>query len=92
MAPIYEYEHTDAECALGKIFEQRQNIREKPLTACPECGQPVRRLISRTHLGKAAPSDKKLGELGFKKLVRREKGVYEDVTAKKDKDRFVVDK
>ena len=40
--PIYEYEC--AQC--NKTFEVKQSITEAPLAACPDCGQPVRKLIS----------------------------------------------
>ncbi|MEX2600766.1 MAG: zinc ribbon domain-containing protein [Balneolaceae bacterium] len=39
--PTYEYRRED-----GTVFEHRQGINEKPLTACPESGQKVKRIIS----------------------------------------------
>jgi len=39
--PTYEYECR--EC--GHHFDELQSITEPPLTACPECGGAVRRLI-----------------------------------------------
>ncbi|MFC1545117.1 FmdB family zinc ribbon protein [Gemmatimonadota bacterium] len=40
--PTYEYE-----CLVkGHRFEEFQNMNDAPLTACPECGSGVRRLIS----------------------------------------------
>ncbi len=40
--PTYDYECIDT----GRRFEQFQNITADPLETCPECGGPVRRLIS----------------------------------------------
>ena len=59
----------------------------RPRRPCPECGQPVRKMISRTNIGSAAPSDRQLAEKGFTKLVRKDKGVYENVTAGKGEGR-----
>lgn len=42
--PIYEYRRqTD-----GKIIEIRQSIHDEPLTQCPETGDPVQKIVSRT--------------------------------------------
>lgn len=40
--PTYDYECT--EC--GHRFEAFQNMSDKALTKCPECGKKVKRLIS----------------------------------------------
>jgi len=40
--PTYEYECQ--EC--GERFEKFQNILAEPVRSCPECGGPVRRLLS----------------------------------------------
>jgi len=40
--PTYEYECEDT----GRRFELFQGIKDDPLRKCPECGGPVRRLIS----------------------------------------------
>lgn len=40
--PTYEYR-----CPHCGTFEVVQRITEDPLKACPKCGQPVNRLISR---------------------------------------------
>lgn len=40
--PTYEY----ACNACGLKFERRQSMTDEPLTACPECGGEVRRLVS----------------------------------------------
>ncbi|MBW2610308.1 MAG: zinc ribbon domain-containing protein [Deltaproteobacteria bacterium] len=79
--PIYEYEHLKNYCALGKIFDHSQSIKEAPLTCCPKCGEPIRKLISLTNIN-TPKTNSELRDLGFTKLVRRDKGVYENVTAR----------
>jgi len=86
--PIYEYEHIDTPCALGQVFELRQTLKDKQLRRCPECKQPVRKLISR--VGISSPkTNGELRDLGFTKLVKREDGVYENVTARGGDSRYV---
>jgi putative FmdB family regulatory protein len=79
--PVYEYEHTEkVSCPKGQAFELQHSIKDDALTACPECGARIRRLISAP--GIATPkTDTELKNLGFTKLVRRDQGVYENVTA-----------
>lgn len=78
--PIYEYEHLESPCQLGDIFELTQSVHDEPITQCPECGGPVRKLLSPPTIQKTY-SNSELREKGFTKLVRRDKGVYENVTA-----------
>jgi len=80
--PLYEYEHTGSGegCSLGKNFELRQTLYAAKFTSCPECGRKVRRLISL--VGISTPkTNADLKNLGFTKLVKRDDGVYENVTA-----------
>ena len=78
--PVYEYEHTGEGCALGKVFELTQPMYSAKFTSCPECGGEVRRLISL--VGISTPrTNSELKNLGFTKLVKRDDGVYENVTA-----------
>ena len=42
--PVYEYECDTCK----KTFEVRQSMADKPLADCPDCGQPVRKIISRS--------------------------------------------
>ena len=39
--PTYEYKCD----ACGHTFERQQKMSETPVKKCPECGEPVRRLI-----------------------------------------------
>ncbi len=38
--PIYEYK-----CENGHVFDVMQKLAEEPLTACVECGAPVRKVL-----------------------------------------------
>ena len=40
--PVYEYECQECE----KVFEVQQKIADKPLSDCPECQAPVKKLMS----------------------------------------------
>jgi putative FmdB family regulatory protein len=86
--PIYEYEHTAETCGLGKVFELRQSLADAPLTECPSCGGPVRKLVSRTNVN-TPKTNSELKNLGFTKLVKRDDGVYENVTARNKESRYV---
>lgn len=66
--PVYEYECKGCD----KVFEVQQKISEAPLSTCPECQGPVRKLMSMTSFqlrgggwyadGYASPSAAKAGE------------------------------
>ena len=87
--PIYEYEHIDKPCLLGNVFEARQSVHDEPLNSCPNCAGSVRKLISRINISNPK-SDRELRDLGFTKLVRRDDGVYENVTARDGDSRVVL--
>lgn len=79
--PVYEYCHDEqVDCPYGEIFEVEHPITDEPLRICPNCKTAVHRLISRTFISTPV-GDSKLKNMGFTKLVRRDKGVYENVTA-----------
>ncbi len=86
--PIYEYEHVDAACELGTVFEIEQSVRDERLHTCPACGRPVRKLISRISIS-VPKSNSALKDMGFTKLVKRDDGVYENVTARGNDSRYV---
>jgi len=85
--PTYEYEHEGDGCEFGKVFQVDQLISEDALKVCPSCGQPVERLIGPTFISKPT-SDSSLRDKGFAKLVKRDKGVYENVTAMDGESRY----
>lgn len=86
--PVYEYEHLNQGCRAGSRFEYVQPITEKPLAACPRCGEPVKRLISLPNIN-VPQSNADLKNMGFSKLVRRDDGVYENVTALDHESRYM---
>ena len=78
--PIYEYELCDGECTVcGGQFTLRRPLSAAPLTHCPDCQKPVRKVISTfTSPMKLKPlsiSDAK--KAGFTVLKRSGKGEYE---------------
>lgn len=84
---LYEYEHVKKACSIGKGFEVEQPMSDDPLTTCPQCHQPVKRLISRVFVS-TPTGDSQLKNMGFTKLVRRDKGIYENVTATGNESRY----
>lgn len=86
--PIYEYEHTSGQgCTHGRRFEVTQSMASKRLTHCPYCGREVRRLISLVSVN-TPKGNSDLKNLGFTKLVKRDNGVYENVTASGKESRY----
>lgn len=87
--PTYEYEHLDDPCERGKIFEIRQSLEDPPLAVCPRCKGMVRKIMSCVSI-RAPKSDTELKDLGFTKLVRRDDGVYENVTRRDGESRYML--
>ncbi|MCP5517310.1 MAG: zinc ribbon domain-containing protein [Verrucomicrobiales bacterium] len=78
--PLYEYELTDGECVVcGGHFTLRRPLSAQPLTQCPACKKPVRRVYSAFNTPKITKplsiSDAK--KAGFTVLKRVSKGEYE---------------
>lgn len=78
--PLYEYERCDGKCAIcGGRFTLRRPVSAPPLTKCPLCKQPVRRIFSSfntpTLTKPLSVSDAKIA--GFTVLRRLGKGEYE---------------
>jgi len=86
--PVYEYEHLDGICEWGKIFEFKQSIHDDPLDACPNCKGPVRKIISKINVS-TPKTNSELRDQGFTKLVRRDNGVYENVTAREGESKIM---
>lgn len=78
--PLYEYELCDGDCIVcGGKFTLRRPLSAAPLTQCPACRRPVRKMISTintpTKLKPLSVSDAK--KAGFTVLKRISKGEYE---------------
>jgi len=87
--PIYEYEHLEKSCKLGNVFDIQQSMKDNPFTHCPRCKGPVRKIISRPNIS-TPKTNSELRDLGFTKLVKRDDGVYENVTAREGDKRIVI--
>jgi putative FmdB family regulatory protein len=78
--PIYEYELCEGDCVVcGGKFALRRPLSAKPLTHCPACKKPVRKVLSTFNspvkLKPLSVTDaKKAGFTVYKKLG---KGEYE---------------
>ena len=78
--PIYEYELCEGDCkACGGKFSLNRPISRPPLTKCPLCRKPVRKIISSVSspmkLKPLSISDAK--KAGFTVLKRVGKGEFE---------------
>ncbi len=80
--PVYTYAHkSSGGCRRGAEFEIVQPISAEALAKCPDCGCAVYRVIFPPLALRNPYSDSDLKGMGFTKLVRRDRGVYENVTA-----------
>ncbi len=86
--PIYEYEHDGVPCHLGKVFEVQQSIHDDAATVCPDCEGTIHRIISHTNVN-TPKGNAELRDLGFSKLVKRDDGIYENVTARKGESKIM---
>lgn len=79
--PLYEYKAQEgiegcSFCSNG--FEWFQKASDSPLRTCPECGAPVRKLISTFSVGASRSGfDDQAKNAGFHKLQKVSKGEYE---------------
>jgi len=75
--PLYEYELCEGDCAVcGGKFTLRRPLSATPLTNCPACKKPVRKVLSTFNSPKAlSVSDAK--KAGFSVFKRLGKGEYE---------------
>ena len=87
--PVYEYEHTETACEKGRVMEIRQSMNDPELTRCPACGGPVKKILSRVAVN-TPKSNAELKDMGFTKLVRRDDGVYENVTRRGNDSKYMV--
>jgi hypothetical protein len=80
--PTYVYEVITDDDSQGEIFEVVQSMKDAPLDAHPETGEPVRRIIQPPMIGgahseaseKNTLSDNNLDRLGFTKYVKSDNG------------------
>ena len=89
--PIYEYKVREGRDGCGhcrESFTVEQKIKDAALTTCPQCGAPVERLIFAPGIA-SSKGNAELKNLGFTKLVRRDQGVYENVTRSGNESRYM---
>jgi len=65
-------------------------MNDPPLAICPRCKGMVKKIMSCASIRRAQKSDGELRDLGFTKLVRRDDGVYENVTQRDGESRYMV--
>lgn len=79
--PVYEYiaKNPSKSCNYCQNnFERAQSVNDAPLTACPQCGAPLRKVIPRVAIGRSNSGlDDRAKAAGFKKLKKISKGEYE---------------
>ncbi len=79
--PIYKYKADDKGCDKCKDgFEIMQQMSDKNLTKCPDCGQPVHKVPALCNGFSPFLSNSNLRDKGFTKMVKRGDGSYEKVT------------
>jgi putative FmdB family regulatory protein len=75
--PLYEYELCEGDCKVcGGKFVLRRPLSAAPLTHCPACKKPVRKLFS-TFNSPVKISTSAAKKAGFKVYKRLGKGEYE---------------
>jgi len=87
--PIYEYEHLDSPCHRGQVVEVKQSIDDEPLKRCPHCNRSVRKIMSLNFVN-TPKTNTEIRESGFTKLVKRDDGVYENVTRRHGDSRYMI--
>ncbi|GEM_PF-6323782 len=76
--PLYEYEHegeVGLECE--RVFELAHGSGEL-VQVCPVCGGPVKKRVVGFGVAANPLAPSNLKEKGFKRLVRKDKGVYRE--------------
>ena len=75
--PLYEYELCEGECKVcGGKFTLRRPLTAAPLTKCPACKKPVRKVLSSFNSPRTL-SISEAKKAGFTVLKRVNKGEYE---------------
>ncbi|MDR2387680.1 MAG: zinc ribbon domain-containing protein [Deltaproteobacteria bacterium] len=88
--PLYSYTHDqeNPDCERYPDFEIEQVARDLPLSVCPWCGSPVRRVMGSPVI-KKRHFDCELRDKGFTKLVRVDDGLYENKTRRPGEEKYV---
>jgi putative FmdB family regulatory protein len=93
--PFYDYQAIEPEAGCehcSEPFEVRQKRTDPRLEVCPECGAPVRRLLSGVSIGKSKKlALKTLQKAGFTQYNNAGSGEYERVSGSNGPDAIVHD-
>lgn len=81
--PLYVYEAKDSAKSCAKCrggFEITQSLKDDKLTACPDCGAPIYRVIQAPGLTHSKTDlHYRAKRAGFKCLKKVQKGEYETI-------------
>lgn len=84
--PIYVYAPKDRSCtACCDGIERLQRLSDPPLTACPDCGAPLERIIAASSVVAGQSQrlhESHLAKHGFTQYKRIGKGQYEKTVGK----------
>lgn len=89
--PIYEYQKRPEAVGCDHCrdeFTLYQKMKDDAITVCPVCGGAVMKLVSSPGISTPKTSSE-LKNLGFTKLVKRDTGVYENVTRTGNEARYM---
>ncbi len=89
--PVYEYALVAGHAGCGFCQEginKLQKMSDEPIRACPNCGAPMERLLFLPAIS-TPKTNTELKNLGFSKLVKRDTGVYENMTATNTESRYM---
>lgn len=81
--PIYQYKATDSDhsCQYCKVgIEAIQSMSDAPLTKCPHCQSPIKKVPSLCSGFSPMLSNSNLRDKGFTKFEKRGDGSYEKTT------------
>ena len=89
--PFYEYQaSSETACdTCREAFTRLEKLDARPLEQCPDCGAPIRRVISAPHVvsGQAHRlSESNIEKHGFTQYRRAGGGVYEKTAGKGPKE------
>ena len=79
--PVYVYrvvkKGAAAEAEPPAVFEVRQSIHDAPLSAHPETGEPVERVLCVPHIARGQLGNSQIANAGMTKYKRTSDGTYE---------------
>jgi len=84
--PVYTYQAAGEEHCVYCVepFDRRQKVDAPRLQACPECGSPLRRVMTPPNIAQSGPSlnEDNIAKHGFTRYRKAGKGVYEKTSGR----------